>query len=290
MRIKKTMFCMLLFILLLHPVVVVDAATNKKLDVHFIDVGQGDSILIQTPNQKVILIDGGPPQAGKVVVQYLRKHGIDKIDALITTHPDIDHIGGLPDVMQNFKIKEVIDSGKVHTTKAYANYINAIQKHQIPIRIVRESDEIEIDPSIDILVLNGYEQYKNNNQSSLVLKVIYDEVDFLFMSDVDHKQEKDMLKKYDMQADIIKIAHHGSKTSSRLPFLQEVNPYAAIITYGRENDFGHPVRRVIDNLYNIQSLIYSTAVFGHITIHSNGKEFYIIPEKYPMENIMEDAS
>lgn len=114
--------CFSIFILLIIPVDSVYSADNNLLKVHFIDVGQGDSIFLQTPNHKRILIDGGPPKAGKKVVAYLKEHQINKIDLLIATHPDIDHIGGLPYIMSSFKVNQLLDSGKLHTTKTYAKY------------------------------------------------------------------------------------------------------------------------------------------------------------------------
>src|SRR5690625_1574667 len=121
----KQFTCCVFLMLLVLPVQV-DAYPAKKLAVHFLDVGPGDSILIQTPTGKHILIDGGPPEAGKTVVNYLKALEIDKIDLLIATHPDIDHIGGLPAVMQAFPVKLLMDSGKVHGTKTYMRYLQQI--------------------------------------------------------------------------------------------------------------------------------------------------------------------
>lgn len=261
-----------------------------EMKVHFIDVGQGDSILIETPLRKNILIDGGPPSAGKKVVSYLKNLNIDQIDLLIATHPDKDHIGGLPHVMKSIDIKAILDSGKFHTTKTYARYMEQIRKQDIPITIAKKNEQIGIDPTIEISVLNTYEHKKNNNQSSIVLNIAFDDMDILLLGDVEKKQEEDIIKSHQLDADIVKIAHHGSKTSSSIQFLKDINPKVALLTYGKSNDFGHPVNRVIENLNKIEAQIYSTAVFGHVVISTDGESFIIDTEKSPLDGILEVAS
>lgn len=266
------------------------AQEQAEMNVHFIDVGQGDSILIQTPSNKNILIDGGPPEAGKKVVSYLKDHNINNIDLLIATHPDIDHIGGLLHVMQKIKVNQLIDSGKFYTTRTYTKYINQIHQQKIPMITVKQNERIHIDPLLHIQVLNAYERKKNNNQSSIVLKVQFNDISFLFMSDVENKQEKKMIEKYDLQADFVKIAHHGSRTSSSLPFLQAVNPEVALITYSKENDYGHPVSQVIKNLDRLNTMIYSTAVYGDIMISTDGTSYFIHPDKSPIDGLLESTT
>ncbi|WP_284141558.1 MBL fold metallo-hydrolase [Virgibacillus sp. LDC-1] len=260
-----------------------------ELKVHFIDVGQGDSMLVTTPTNKHILIDGGPPGSGNKIIAYLKKQGIRKLDLLIATHPDMDHIGGLPDVMKKIKVKKILDSGKLHTTRAYRKYIREIHQRKIPLEIAQENTSIDIDPQVQIQILNAYKKGKNNNESSIALKIGYKEIDFLLMSDVERKQEKKFIKKFNVEAEILKVAHHGSRTSSSFAFLKHVRPRIAIITYSKENDYGHPVHRVIRNLYKLKTEIYSTAVYGDIVIHTNGRDFYLIPEKSPLEGIDSDA-
>lgn len=283
---RKLMLVFVVISLLIFPKTIVNSEEQSVMNVHFIDVGQGDSILIQTPTKKTILIDGGSPKAGKEVVSYLEKSHIKKVDVLIATHPDIDHIGGLSDVMKSIKIGEIIDSGKFYTTKTYLKYRNQIKQAKIPITIAKKDQNINIDPSLNIKVLNTYEHRKNNNQSSIVLKITYGEISFLFMADVEKEQEKELQEEYNLKADIVKVAHHGSQTSSSLEFLQEVNPKIALITYGKQNKYGHPVQRVIQNLNKINATIYSTAVFGDIIVRTDGQRFFIIPEKNPLDGIL----
>ncbi|MGP4108210.1 ComEC/Rec2 family competence protein [Virgibacillus sp. L01] len=258
---------------------------QTELDVHFIDVGQGDSILVQTPSDKNILIDGGPPDAGKEVVAFLEEHNVEKIDLLIATHPDIDHIGGLTRVMKSFEVERIIDSGKLHSTKTYAKYISQILKQRIPVEIAKQNTLIQIDPLFKIRILNTHTGNKDNNESSIALKISFKETDFLLMGDVEKEQEKKLLKRYNLQSEIIKVAHHGSSTSTSTEFLEEVSPELAILTYSEKNDYGHPVDRVIKNLIKVNAAIYSTAVFGDITISTDGESYLIIAEKNPTDNL-----
>lgn len=258
---------------------------QQEMEIHFIDVGQGDSILIQTPQGKNILIDGGPPQAGKKVTAYLKKHHVDKIDLLIATHPDIDHIGGLIQVIKSFPIDRMIDSGKSHITMTYAKYLNQIRQQNIPLTTAKLYETIEVDDLIDIQILNAYKKGLNTNQSSIVLNVVYDRISVLLMGDVERKQEYKLIDMFNIKSDILKIGHHGSKTSTSFEFLKHVNPQLAIITYGKSNKYGHPVDHVIANLNRLGINIYSTGVYGDIVIYTDGKGYYIISEKLPLEGL-----
>lgn len=260
------------------------------MDVHFIDVGQGDSILIETPNGKNILIDGGVPGAGKKVISYLKKQDIEEIDLLIATHPDYDHIGGLVKVMKEIDVKMLMDPGKFYLTHTYAKYASEIRKQGIPKRTVKAGHTIHIDPSLKIQVLNANEKGKSNNEASIVLKVTFDEMDFLFMSDVTIEQEKIMMEQFDVESEFIKVAHHGSDTSSSLDFLRKVNPDIAILTFSVDNDYGHPVERVVENLDRVDSLVYSTASYGDIVIRTNGEDYMIYSNRNPMDHLTRHAA
>src|SRR5699024_6853476 len=283
-------FILFLFFLFL-PINVIYFAEElpKEMKVHFIDVGQGDSIYIKTPNDKHILIDGGRPEYGEKVVNYLEKQNVDKLDVMIATHPDYDHIGGLIEVMKQFEVGHIIDSGKVHNTKTYGRYLNEIRKQDSLFNLAIENESVDIDSDLKIKILNTHDKGKNNNQASIVLKITYQDINFLLMGDIERKQEKRLIEAYDVKADIIKVAHHGSKTSSSMEFLKEVDPKVALLTYKKRNRFGHPVDRVITNLNKLDTLIYSTAVFGNILIHTNGEDYYIHTEKNPSEGIYEET-
>ncbi|WP_047984706.1 ComEC/Rec2 family competence protein [Ornithinibacillus californiensis] len=291
LQIKRIFTSMLLFFLVFAAI---DSALAyeeiaPKMDVHFINVGQGDSIFIKTPGQKNILIDAGPPKAGKKVVKYLKGLGVKELDLIIATHPDRDHIGGLPAVMKEFKVKEILDSGKLHITRAYANYMNEIRKQDIPLTVAKAGKEVSIDTLLDMRILNAYGKRKNNNQSSIAFKLSYNDVDFLFLGDIEDKQENKIAKTYDVRAEIIKIAHHGSKSSSSEKFLEQVDPEVAVITYSKYNDYGHPVNRVINKLFELETDIYSTAVYGDLVIHTEGEHYVILPQRSPIQGILESS-
>ncbi|MCR1835965.1 MBL fold metallo-hydrolase [Oceanobacillus caeni] len=264
----------------------INAEAPPFMEVHFIDVGQGDSILVETPNDKTILIDGGLPKAGNKVVSYLKKQKIEKIDLLIATHPDYDHIGGLIHVMKSFEVKQILDTGKIHLTRAFAKYAAEIRKQGIPKKVAKPNQRIQLDSDLTIQVLNAYQKDQSNNESSIVLKMTYNEMDFLFMGDATIKQEKKLMEKYDIQSEIMKVAHHGSDTSTSLEFLREVNPQIAILTFSVDNDYGHPVERVVENLDRIEANVYSTASFGDIIIRTNGKNFFVFPSRDPTDNLL----
>ncbi len=263
-------------------------SNGNTMQVHFIDVGQGDSILIETPGKKTILIDGGPPEAGKKVVNYIKERNIDQIDLLIATHPDVDHIGGLIDVLKQIEVKEVLGSGKRYTTKTYRTYLEQIRMQNIPFSFALENEFIRLDPLLTIQVLNAKAALNNNNQGSTVLKITYADIKFLFMADVGKGQERHMLKRYDLKADILKVAHHGSKTSSSIEFLQAVQPQIALLTYQKGNRYGHPVSKVITNLNQIKADLYSTAMFGNVRMQTNGENIFLMFEKSPLESITEE--
>jgi len=275
----------IIFLLFISPLTI-HAQVQPGMQVHFIDVGQGDSILIQTPSEKTILIDGGPPKAGKKVVSYLKDQDVETIDLMIATHPDMDHIGGLIEVMKHFKVSQIMDTGKIHITKVFINYISQIRKQEIPVKVAERNEQIKLDPLVDIDILNAYGKAKSNNQASIVLNVSYGEMDFLLMSDVGKKQEKELLKNGNIEAEILKVAHHGSKTSSTYNFLKEVNPQTAILTYSKENDYGHPVDHVIENLNKVDATIFSTAAFGDLVISTNGQSYLLMPRETPISKLV----
>ncbi|WP_099157602.1 ComEC/Rec2 family competence protein [Virgibacillus ndiopensis] len=283
---KWSISIILIFFITVYPANFSYSEAKENMKVHFIDVGQGDSIFIETPNDKTILIDGGPPKSGKIVVKFLKKHHIEKIDLLIATHPDIDHIGGLVAVMKSIDVNRIIDSGKLHTTNTFAKYIDQIIKNDIPVEVAKRNEIIELDPLVKIRILNSHNGKKNNNQSSIVLRLSYKEIDFLLMGDSERKQEKRLIKTNEIQSEILKVGHHGSKTSTSFPFVDLIKPQIAILTYSKTNHYGHPVNRVIRNLQKVNAHIYSTAVFGNITITTDGNGYFVITEKDPIDGLL----
>ncbi|MCF3943624.1 ComEC/Rec2 family competence protein [Oceanobacillus alkalisoli] len=277
-----------LFFLLLFIIPQITYATpQNSLRVHFIDVGQGDSILIETPDNQAILIDGGVPKAGSKIVRYLKEQQIEEIDLMVATHPDYDHIGGLIAVLEHLPVRKVLENGEVHLTKTFAKYRFYLFKEKIPVQIAQANDSITLAEEVELKVLHAAEEdAENRNQSAIALKLTYEKIDFLFMSDVEAEQEEAIAEKYDVDAEVLKVAHHGSNSSSTLKFLREVSPEVSIITYSASNDYGHPVGRVINNLQKVDSQIFSTAGYGNVVVETNGEQYIVLPEMQPMERLM----
>lgn len=285
---------MRLFILLLVFIFALTFSINAELKVHFIDVGQGDSILIQEDNTTNILIDGGNRwnSVEDKVIGYLRNNNVDTIDALISTHAHADHIGSLEAVINNFKVEQIYDSGKIHTSKTYENYLLAVDQNNIPFNTPRRGDVLSID-DLEFKVLhptNPVEKY-NLNSSSIVLHLNYGEISFLFTGDIEKEVERDILaSNLEIQSTILKAPHHGSKTSSSENFIAEVSPEVAVITVGEDNKYDHPSPETI-NLFQKRNInIYRTDMNQDIVIISDGKSYSIeTDQKYEQKAVESPA-
>lgn len=266
-----------------------ESETNTLI-VTFLDVKQGDSIFIKTPNKKYILIDGGsiPKEwstfdAGKlVVVPYLKNNGIKKIDYVIATHPDLDHIGGLVSVLKNIEVDTFIDSGTISTTKTYETLLNIIDEKKIKYTIAQR-DRINIDSALNIEILSPInKRFLNDaNNNSIVIKIKYDNISFLLCADIGKEAETEYVKTYGetLKSDILKVAHHGGKSSTSDIFLNYVQPRIAVISVGKHNAFGHPSEDTLSALKAINADIYRTDQSGAITIKTDGKQYSVLTQK-----------
>ncbi len=251
---------------------------KRDLKVHFIDVGQGDSVLIQLPNGETALIDAGTKDKNNLVVDYLKKNKIEKIDYLIATHPHEDHIGGLPKVIKTFNIGNIYMPEVTHTTNAFEDLILAIQDKGKEIDIVTAGDTL-ID--LDGLTFTAFAPEENLsddnlNNHSIVLKLTYKNNSFLFTGDAESGPEQSMIgKDYDLKSSVLKVAHHGSDTSTTDQFLKKVKPNHAVISVGSNNKYGHPDQTILDRLNNIGAKIYRTDENGTIVFTSNGSQLTV---------------
>ncbi|PDZ10129.1 competence protein ComE [Bacillus pseudomycoides] len=229
-----------------------------RMKVSFFKVGQGDATLIILPNGQTMLIDGGPYEAGEVIIQKLIEKGINHLDVVVGTHPDMDHIGGLIPIIEQMPVSLVLDSGKTYSSFTYHTYRNDIKKRGIPFVRVKQGQHIPLDPQVSIQVLNNGKSKDENNESSIVLKVRYGKADFLLMGDADIQTEKKIIKQYDVHADVLKVGHHGSYTSTSEQFLEEANPQFAILSYDKKNPYGHPHQSVVNRLKRYGVMTYTT--------------------------------
>ncbi|RCW62980.1 ComEC/Rec2 family competence protein [Saliterribacillus persicus] len=263
------------FILLLSLAVMVPVKAEAELKVDFIDIGQGDSILIETPNKEHILIDGGPPDKGKMLLHFLEKRNVEKLDTMIATHPDFDHIGGLIDVIDTLPVEKIMEIDIPHFTKTYLSYKSKRLMKRIPVSNPRMNQAIKLDDGISLTFLNTVEKTRSMNENSIAILLSYGAIDFLLTADITRQEEQRLLKNHQIEAEILKVAHHGSKTSTSYQFLEKVNPSVAVISYEVNNPFGHPVASTITNLIKSGSTVYSTAKVGTITVQTDGKTFNV---------------
>lgn len=245
---------------------------KDKLIVHFIDVGQGDSTFIQFPNGETSLIDGGSRQYGERVVNYIKDLGIEKIDYLIATHPHEDHIGGLPEVVRNFKIGKVYMPNKTASTRIFEELLLEIDKKDLKINLAKAKDYIIDDEQLKYCILApNRDDYAETNDFSVVTKIEYKNDSFIIAGDAEESSELDMIKNdNNLKSDVLRIAHHGGRTSSNEKFLEKANPKYSIISVGSDNSYGHPHRETLERLKEIDTHIMRTDDFGNIVFISDG--------------------
>lgn len=274
MRRLSLAFIALAITLLLPLASARSASPPPPLRVTFIDVGQGDSILIQTPDGATALIDGGYPGSGTLA--YLQQQRIARIDALIASHPHADHIGGLIDVLGALPVGTVYTSGASHTTGTFERFLDAIIAARVPYEEVATGDHIAVG-GLAIDVLRGVPDAPNLNDTSLVLRLAYGQTSFLFTGDAERASEEALLAsaRSQLATTVLKVAHHGSHTSSSAAFLAAVRPQVAVYSAGRGNSYGHPHRSTIDALTAVGAAIYGTDRDGTITIATDGRTLTI---------------
>ena len=247
---------------------------GSEMRVHFIDVGQGDSIFIESPNGHTMLIDGGVKGVGQEVVAYLQGQGVQKLDAVVATHPDADHIGGLIAVLNSIDIAQFYDSGKVHTSQTFEEMLTLIDTKNIPYHVPKTGDTLTFDEAVTVKVIHADETATDNNDASIVLKVSYGDVSFLLTGDAGVALEKEMLAQ-DVKATVLKAGHHGSNTSSSQSFIQAVHPEVTVLSYGEDNKYGHPHTEVVEHLQAVGSKIYATAEARTVIVSNDGVNYEV---------------
>lgn len=242
-----------------------------KLSVYFLNVGQGDATYIRTANGDDILIDGGKNEAGPVVVDYLKQLGVKDLEVLISTHPDEDHVGGLDTVLQKFEVKSVYAPKVAHTTDTYKDFLLAVKSEGLTIKEAKAGVSIPLE-GITAKFVGPVKSYGNDlNDWSAVLHLAYGKTSFLFTGDAETKAEVDMIgAKALLKADVLKVGHHGSDTSTSAEFLKAVAPKYAVISVGADNSYGHPKKSILDRLAKAKATTYRTDAKGTVTAVSDG--------------------
>ncbi len=253
--------------------ITISSSSNAgTVKVHFIDVGQADSIYISLPNHNDILIDAGNTSDGSTVVNYLKNHGMDDtLELVIATHPHEDHIGGLPAVYSAFKVEDTIDCGMYADTAAYKNYSDGAHN---------KGDYWEVDNNqtftygnVKLQILTGATVWDNANDYSVVSRLDTGDIEFLFMGDAGFPAEAALTGELD--AEILKVGHHGSGTSTSAALLSRVKPEAAVISVGAGNTYGHPTAETLQRLTDAGATIYRTDLNGDIIVTTDGKTYSV---------------
>ena len=260
------------------------ALTGPVLRVHFIDVGQGDAALIQTPGGRNVLIDSGPSRSKRHLLDYLEALGVRQIDLAINTHPHEDHVGGLLAVIERLDVKRVLLSGYVHTTSTYEKLIGAYESNRIPIKLARRGRTIKLDEQIFVVLLAPEDPLLTDtrsdaNANSVIFRLSYGEIDFLFAGDAEHETEERVLSNAhepdSLEAEFLKVAHHGSKYASSDTFLTAVGPKFAVISASSRNRYGHPAPETIERLRRRGTQILETFRLGNIIASTDGRHVKI---------------
>ena len=279
--IKKIMVMFLLinivFFLLIKPQI-------SGLKIYFLDVGQGDSTFIITPKNKTILIDGGGSENStfdvgkKVLIPYLLDRGYTSLDLVIISHFDTDHVGGILSVLDELKVKKVCIAKQYEKTENYEKFLKIISKKSIEVQVLTIGDILKIEDNLIFEVLFPKETLiKENsiNNNSLVMKLVYKDFKMLFTGDIESPAEEKIVSLYKntgkLESDVLKVAHHGSKTSTSQEFLKLVNPKIALIGVGENNLFGHPSKEVIERFEKCKIKVYRTDEYGEIEINNTIK-------------------
>lgn len=245
----------------------IDAKVKENFSVSFIDVGQADSVLIRNGNYNM-LIDAGNNEDGEKLVNYFKSLGIEEFTYVFATHPHEDHIGGMDDIINNFKIDNYYMSNKLSTTKTFMDVLDALDGRNLKYTVPNKGDTLKLGDA-NIKVIYPGDDKSNINDSSIVLKITYGKNSFLLTGDATSNVERRIYNE-DIKSDVLKVAHHGSSYSSTDVFLDRVKPYYAVISVGKNNIYNHPSNKTLEKLNKRNIKVYRTDLDGTIVFISDG--------------------
>lgn len=251
------------------------AISQGEMRVHFLDVGQGDSIFIELPDQKTMLIDAGESKNADDIIGYIASLGIDTIDYVVATHPHSDHIGGMARVIYKMNVNNIYMPKVSHNTRTFENLLETVSSKNLTVKTAKAGVKIYSDDTINIEILSPIrESYEELNDYSAVIKLTYLNNSFLFMGDAEKLVEGDIENtNADIDCDVLKVGHHGSETSSSKSFIKKASPKYAVISCGIDNEYGHPHKQTLLTLADCE--ILRTDTDGTIIISSDGNEIKI---------------
>lgn len=280
MKSKSLIKIFLLFLLAIY----VNGCTKENFfSVHIIDVGQGDSIFIQTLENKRILIDAGDEEAEHTVYSYLKRKGVKKIDVLIATHPDTDHIGSMDYIIDKFKISHFYMPDAKTDSEAFYNLLDSCRDKNLKIEYLTKGDILKIDSSTTMEILSPSAITDKNNLNSIVSLLNYKGYEFLFTGDAEKENESEILSSCNLpDIEFLKAGHHGSSSSSTNEFIEKLKPEAVAISCGYNNDYGHPHRSVLDTFRENGSVVYRTDKNGSLVFYCDENGIFT-KKKYKTE-------
>jgi len=255
---------------------------NGNLIIDFIDVGQGDSILIRQ-GEHAMLIDGGTTECKDDLLNFLKQENVNYLDYIVGTHPHEDHIGSLDDVVNTIDFNEILFPKVTTTTKTFENLVIAVQNKGKKFTAPQVGKEYSLGEAKFVILAPNSGNYQSLNDYSIVIKMSYGQNSFLFTGDAESVSEKEILNLgYDIKADVLKIGHHGATTSTTQSFLDAVNPKYAVISCGKNNSYKHPTKTTMEKLSQKKIKVYRTDEQGTIELVSNGKDitFNVEPGSY----------
>jgi len=277
----------LLFVLFVLMVLVwwaVFESCCPYLEVVFFDVGQGEAIFIQTPSRYQILIDGGPSKKILAKLSQVMPFYDRSLDLVVLTHPEADHLLGLIEVLKNYQVDLVLTNGLNREVAFFQVWQKLLKEKKIPVKIAQKGQVIYLgkEGKMEVLwpekeVLPLVMKKKEFNNSSIVLKLVFQKIKFLFTGDIENKVEKILVEQnQNLKANVLKVAHHGSRTSTSQIFLEKVNPQIAVISVGRHNRYGLPYKKILERLEEIGVLIYRTDFLGDIYFLTDGQRIQVL--------------
>lgn len=252
-----------------EPTTAGTVSDDAPFEIYFFDVGQADSALILCDGESM-LIDGGNMGDGDMVVSSLQSLGLNELDAVVSTHSDEDHIGGLPDVLEAFDVGTLYVDGNPASTKIYQRFCDIASANSLAFTNPSPGDTFDLGDSI-VTFLGPISMASDPNENSIVLRIDYGETSYLFTGDAMRKEEKELVEAgADLAADVLKVAHHGGAESTNYVFLREVMPEYAVISVGEGNKYGHPTEEALSRLRDVGAAVYRTDELGTIICRSDG--------------------